>query len=235
MPPPIATEPGTISSNIVPVLSRRGWDLLVQWEPFGSGGHYQLYQDRKLVYFGDKPECVLPWPTRRCQFDVLGVESVARSADYSADLPAADLGRPVLTWTGGKSLGSDLAGYRIYRSATAGGAVDYSAPVATVPLSDDGTDRTGWGLGGWSEGSWGTASVHHTWTGDTLPAGDWSFGVAAYDSAGNEVATPSEVTVTLGTNPRPPAADPATGARLSLSYNSGTRVPTLTWLASPDA
>lgn len=234
MPLPSPSRPGDISSLIYPVLTRQGWDLRAEWPAFASGV-YQVYVDGRLAWSGTATHCLLPWPSSRVQVEVLAVPAAEAGtgytgADYGADLPATDYGKPVLTWKGGAS----VAGYRVYRSEAAGGAVDYSAPVADVPYSDDGGDRTGYGIGGYGEGGYGTAVPRYTWTGPVLAAGDWSFGVAAYDAAGNEVSSPSEVTITLGTRPRPPAADDA-GRRLTLSYNAATRVPTLSWLASPDA
>lgn len=222
-------------SSIVdgPTISPDGQDLLVTWTATdGPGTMFQLYMNGSLAWHGTKRSVRLPWPTGDVRVAVGTVGFDEGSVDYSWLLPSAPADRVLLEWHGGTWQGADLAGFRLYMSTSPGGAVDFATPVATIPATVAGVGLDGWGIFPWGSGRWGKSSVPYSWTSDRLASGVWTFAVAPFDLAGNQQGSPLSVSATVASPPRPPAAD-ASGARLSYTLNPATRVPTLTWLASP--
>jgi len=215
-------------------MRRVGGELLVSWstDPLVDQA-YQLYCDGKLVWHGLASSARLPWPSKRCRIELAIVDIDERHVDHSSSLPAAPMGRARLAWRAGAYQAADLAGFAVYGGTTPGGAVSYAARLGYVPLSDGAGDPGGWGAGGWDEGQWDAAAGHFAWLSEPLAAGTWNFAVKAVDEAGNE-STAATASVALDAPPRPPAVN-SQGLRLTYTYDSGTRVPTLAWLASPDA
>lgn len=202
---------------------------------------FQVYANRQLARPGS-PElmAVLPWPIEPTSYQVGSVAPGEEYVDFSATLP--DPGglpvRALLSWRGGTYLdptgNDDVLGFRIYRGDTAGGAVNYATIRATVPAYPDPEDPDdGYGLGGYGYGGYGRSNSWYEWTSPPLAGGAWNFAVRSYDRAGNEspVATAA---VAIAAPPLPPAVD-ANNRRLTYTFNPGTGVPTLQWLASPSA
>lgn len=80
----------------------------------------------------------------------------------------------------------------------------------------------GWGHFAWGHGAWGHGSGRVTIDMEVEQPGNWIFGLAAYDAAGNaHVGTPDEESIALDLTPQ-------TLAPLQrVSYDSGTNVLTL--------
>ena len=215
-------------------------DRRISWTSSSPDGSiFQVYLDGVLAWTGTSRTCKVPKPGsgRSIQIDVGVVTPDARSRSFGRSLPrVSGTGRTVtLTWEGGTYLSpddDDVAGFHVYRSTSAGGTVDYSTTYATVPAYIQGIVDDGFGEGGFGEGGFGRSATYYTWVDPAqLPNGVWSYGVKAFDAAGNE-STVATYAATVTGPPSPPAANPA-GVRLTYTYNATTRVATLSWLASP--
>jgi hypothetical protein len=236
-----------------PTIRKSGRDLVVSWSSSDSPGSviYQVYLDKVLAWSGTSRTAKFPLPRQRLRVDVGTVASGESAIDFSASLPSGPPpSRVTLTWTGGLWEAPDLAGFHVYSSAIPGGPIDYSKPVGTVMQTSAGVDLSGFGLGGFGLGGFGYASASYSWTSDRLASGVWKFGVVPFDKAGNDglggfglggfglggfgfySGPPAVVTQTVASAPTAPAPNSA-GKRLTYTYNSSTRVPTLAWLASP--
>ena len=117
--------------------------------------------------------------------------------------------------------GYDLGGY----DGTAG------TLVGTVTALEQGYSTDGYDAGGYGSGGYDAQGGNFSWTSPPLARGAWNFAVAPVDAAGNE-GTRATTSVTIAAPPRPPAPD-AAGKRLTYTYDAGTHVATLAWLASP--
>lgn len=213
-------------------------DLLVTWSSTApEGTSYQLYIDHRLVWTGTANRVHLPYPDGPVTIDVGAIADSETHTDLSSSLPpVAGSGSVVnLAWTGGTYLDAsgldDIEGYRVYSSTVAGGAVNYGTILATIPAYAGSEILDGFGLGGFGGGGFGRSEASYSWRSEPLAPGIWNFAVKAFDAAGNE-AVGSTTSQTIAGPPNPPAAN-ANGVRLTKSYNSGTRVVTLNWLASP--
>lgn len=216
-------------------VTRKLGGTFVEWESTDPEDTvFQVYVDGVHVWSGTARWIQLPPAAhgRSRTIQVGAVDDDEGSTDFAASLPTAPStgDRPVLTWAGGTYLSDTIEGYHIYRAATAGGAVSYAAAVATVAAYPGGLILDGFGVGPFGQGGFGRAQASYTWTGEPLETGTWRHGVAAFDVAGNEVASPSEVDVDVVALPKPPAAD-ADGKRITYTYDSGTGVAVLSWLA----
>lgn len=217
-------------------IRRAGGDLIVSWTATaGAGNAFQLYVDGKLAWHGTAKSARLPYPTRRCRVELVTCPAAQRHLAAPGVLPAAPSPRARLNWRAGVYQATDLAGFNVYSGTTPGGAVSYTTPVGTVPLTagDGAAAPGGFGAGGFGRGAWNAASADYEWVSPPLSPGTWNFAVKPFDAAGNE-GTAATVSVALSAAPRPPAAD-ASGRRLRYTLNPSTRVPTLTWNASPGA
>lgn len=219
-------------SDVAP--SRSGTELLVTWVSSAPAGTtFQVYLDNVLAWSGTDRAVHLPWPTgRNLRISVGAVDAGEEDTDFSSSLAALDPTFANLTWEGGTFLAADIAGFRIYKSATAGGAVDYTTVVKVIPAYPGGVITDGYGMGGYGHGGYGHAASTYTWQTPSLSNGSWTFAVAAFDAAGNEPASPATVAVVIAAPPRPPAAD-SQGRRLSYEYDETSQIATLSWLASP--
>lgn len=222
-------------ADILTVSARRaGADLLVSWTTTApAGSTYQVYVSGQLAWHGIGLSCLLPWPGgHNVAIDVGVVDASEATDDFSASLTPFPLDYATLDWLGGTFEADDIAGFRVFSSAVAGGAVDYGNVLADIPAYPGGILLDGWGMGGWNQGGWGRAASSYSWVSGSLTSGVWTFAVAPYDKAGNQDPSPRTVTKTILAPPRPPGAD-ARGVRLTYTYDPSTHVATLHWLASP--
>lgn len=217
-------------------VTRDGVDLLVSWTSSAPPGTtFQLYAAGMLAWHGFARSAVLPAPRPgvRTRFEVGTVAADEGLADFSADLPVPDGGgtRVSLGWQGGRHLGADILGFYVYSGTTAGGAVSYAAPVATVAAYPQGLYTDGYGMGGYGSGGYGSSASTYSWTSGPLSGGTWNFAVKSFDAAGN-LGTARTTSAVVAAPPNPPAAN-AAGKRLTYVYNSTSHVATLSWIASP--
>lgn len=214
-------------------LVREDDTLAVRWTSSAAAGTiFQVYMDGKRAWSGTAKVARFPWPSTRVQIEVGTVAAGEALTDFSGSLPApgGSGDRATLTWLGGSYLG-DTSDFRIYRSATAGGAIDYTGPIAIVEAYPASVALDGFGMGGFGKGGFGLAATTYSWTSPPLPSGPWSFGIVAVDSAGNETGTPVTTTIAISSRPYPPAPF-SDLKRLHYTYNAGTRVATLSWNAA---
>lgn len=223
---------------------RDGAELYIAWDSAAPWGTvFQVYADRRLVWFGKARSCHVPVPANACSrnvwIEVGSVDAGEANADFSTSLsgPGGSGDRALLSWLGGSYLdptgNDDVAGYRIYRSPAPGAPADMTTVIDTISAYPGGAVLDGFGVGGFGQGGFGRAASSYQWRSDPLGSGTWTFALVPFDFAGNAQGVPQTATVTIRTAPRPPAPD-ATGRRLNYSYaGPATRVATLSWLASP--
>lgn len=209
-------------------IGRRDAELAVSWvSSSASGTWFQVYVDGDLAWYGTARTCLLPHPSQASRGQSIRIEvgTVAAAEvqdDFSASLPAAIGGgqRVTLSWIGGTCLAADIEGFHVYQGTTAGGAVDYSAPVATIAAYPQGVLMDGFGMGGFGDPGFGCIASSYAWTSKPLTPGTWNFAVKPFDLAGNEgSATTSSATVAGPL--RPPARD-TNGRRVAYTLNRST-------------
>lgn len=208
-------------------------EILVSWATTAPAGTlYQVYVDKSLAWEGTDTAAYLHAPDGPARIDVGGVDPDEAGTDLSGSLPTlAGRKRAKLTWYGGTYIDPEIASYRVYGEARAGGGVAYSTILATVPAYLTTTPDDGAGVGPAGQGGAGYAASEYEWTSRPLSGGTWTFAVRPVDSAGNE-GTGTTTAVVIAAPPDPPA--PFTdGKRLHVAYSGGTGKATLTWNASP--
>lgn len=219
-------DPAPVS--LLPLREERG-SLAVEWTSSAPpGSWHQVYVGRRLAWYGRGTRAVVPLPDAKARVDVGAVPEAEASRDFSASLPPARSEAVRLSWTGGRYMAPDLAGYRVYGEPSPGAGVDYARPLADLPAYS-GSPTDGWGMGGYGSGGWGSVASSYSWTGPPLPSGAWTFAVRPHDAAGNE-GEPRTATVVVHAPPPPPPVDPARGVRMWYDYDPATRVATLRWL-----
>jgi hypothetical protein len=230
------TTPGldeSTVSNLTAIIS--AGQIFLAWDSTAAAGSwFQVYINRKHVTSVMAARAIVPAPTSISTITVGSIAYSERQSDFSAFLPlvAGASSRVRLRWSGGRCLGDDIFGYRIYGSSVAGGAVDYSTPFAEIVAYPGGVVIDGAGIGGAGDGGAGRAASTYSWESARLASGVWTFAVVAVDEAGNEDALPPTKVCTIVAVPRPPAAN-SRGQRLTYTFNHTTRIPVLNWLASP--
>jgi len=227
----VAFSQATITSG--PTCATDGDMFRVEWTSSDPDGTiFQVYLDGRLVWFGSNRSVLLPMPGTRVSVQIGTVGATEGPTDFSSSLPAIPgSGNKVrLTWEGGRFIAPDTVQFRVFMNEIPGGAIG-TTPSATINVAPGGIYLDGYGVGGWNGGSWGYASVQYSWTTGPLLPGSYTFLVRAVDAAGNQ-GSAAIVFKTIAAPPRPPAAN-ADGSRLTYTYNSGTRVPTLAWNAAP--
>jgi hypothetical protein len=221
-----------------------GPELFVAWTSnVPSGTIFQVYVDRRLVWYGASNRCRVPIPAgdlgRNVWVEIGTVDVDEPTADYSSSLvaPGGRSERAVLFWSGGTYLDpsgrDDIQGFRIYQGPSPGTAVDLTTPVDSVAAYPGGWINDGFGKAGFGGGGFGRAATLYTWQSGPLASGAWQFAVLPFDRAGNIQDAGSTTTVTINAAPLPPAPN-ANRARLASTY-AGPSNPqlTLNWLPSP--
>jgi len=213
-------------------------DLHISWTSTQPEGTiFQVYINRSFVWSGTARTVTVPVPEGQASIHVGSVPSALAGTDFGAwlDTPASAGDRARLSWQGGTYLDlsgrDDVAGFHVYGSAAPGQAPSYARPWATVAAYPGGTITDGFGLGGFGLGGFGKSASSYLWTSERLSSGVWQFVMKPFDAAGNEAAGASVISLTIPAPPAPPQAN-ASGQRLAYTYNSVTRVATLSWLAS---
>lgn len=214
-------------------------DLYVSWTSTApAGAVFQVYVHRRLAWSGTDRSVCLPVPDDLASIQVGTVDAAEEMTDFSSMLPPAQGtgDRVRLTWYGGTYQDAtgldDVAGFHVYSSRTAGGALDTTNLLATVPAYPGGVITDGFGQGAYGRGGFGRAASSFSWTSGRLGSGVWPFAVRPFDEAGNETGGGLTVSCTMASRPRPPAPDDQ-GKRLTYSYDSSTHIATLSWLPSP--
>lgn len=210
-----------------------GGGTLVYWAASDVDGTlFQLYANRELIWHGPARQVTVPTPIVTTLYQVGTVGPDEGPLDFSASLPLL-MGagnRASIDWYGGFWESATLQGFRVFGEVTAGGGVNYANTLADIPVNAPGIPVGGYGSGGYGTGGYGATSGHYWWTSDPLANGTWTFAVKAYDAAGN-LSTTLTIAVAIAGPPGPPARN-AAGLRLTYTYNAGTQVATLAWLAS---
>ena len=155
-----------------------------------------------------------------------------QTTDYSSTIAGTNAFAE-LEWLGGTYEDPEIAGFHVYMGAVAGGAVNFTTPVATITAYPQGIITDGFGYGGFGQGGFGEAASTFSWTSNALTSGNWNFAIRAFDIAGN-LSTAQTVTVPINVPPLEPAPY-ADATRLHYTFNAGTEEATLTWNASPSA
>jgi hypothetical protein len=223
-------------STVTEVFPPRIWggQVAIAWTSSSPAGTwFQLYLDHALAWWGQRSTVRLPIPQSGAgpiRVDIGTVAPGEEQTSFAGSLPAAPQRRVELSWLGGAFLASDIAGFRVFGSDTAGGAIDYSIKLADITAYPGGVLTDGYGLGGYGTGGYGEVAGTYTWISNPLLTGTWSYGVEPYDSAGNvgsAVTTSQAIAV--------PPAEPGLftdNTRLHYTYSSGTDKATLTWVAT---
>jgi len=104
-------------------------------------------------------------------------------------------------------------------------------PVATIAAVELGRWEDGFGVGRFGKGGFGRSEIAYSWTSGKLGNGTWNYEIRPYDLVGNEgVAEAGSIALVAAPNPPAFGTD---GKRLRYTYDSTTRIASLSWLASP--
>lgn len=229
-------------------------EVVVAWHSSAPAGTlFQVYEENRHVWSGTARSARLHRPPGLTRYNVGSVAADEGDVNFASSLPVSPGGgsRVNLSWQGGTFLSSDIAGFRVYMGTVPGGAVDYSAPVGTVPAYTQAAVTSGYGLGGYGAGGYGNSSASYSWASGLLRAGTWNAAVVPYDRVGN-TGPPMTVSRAVTGPPRPiPRA--VNGKRVAYTlhrsssggYGSsgygvggyglgpGSQYATLSWSASP--
>lgn len=203
-------------------LSRRDAELAVSWTSSAPAGTwFHGYSDRVRVFATTRRYAVIPYPVGTVRIEVGAVLSSEQHLDLSSQLPGVPGGgsRVAVEWLGGTFLDPDIESFHVYAGDAPGGAVDYSAPVATVTAYPGGIILDGFGLGPFGGGGFGLSASYYGWQSDPVLSGTWHVAVAPVDAWGNE-GTPYAWPVSVSGAPQPPARN-ATGQRVTYSLVRG--------------
>lgn len=226
---------GFSQSTITAVNPPQYWgaQVYLSWTSSSPAGTwFQIYINQALSWWGQSTSARFPVPPDGVDRVDLGtVLPGEEQTDFSSSLPTAPGRRAELTWLGGTFEATDIAGFRVFGSDSAGGSIDYAAVLADITAYPSGIYTDGWGLGGWDYGGWSESASTYTWTSDSLTAGTWSYAVTPYDSAGN-LGTASTTSIAIVAPPLAPAVSDD-GLRLTYTFNNSLEEATLAWLASP--
>jgi hypothetical protein len=203
-----------------------GATVYLSWVPTANapaGLWWQVYVNQQLVDWTKNTSIYVPIPRGPLHVDIGSVLNGEEEVSFASSLPTPPQRRVTINWQGGTSLGPDIAGYHVYGS-TAGGAVNYATPLATITAYPVGLLTTGFGVGPFGMNAFGSPNLDsHSWTSQPLSAGTYTFAVAPFDSAGNE-GTATLTTASVQSPPREPAlfSDGITRLKYTvLDYGSG--------------
>ena len=228
-PPPATFSQAFIQSVSPPY--QYGSEVLLSWTSNAPAGMvFQVYSDGALVWSGFGTRCSIPLPATVGRIDIGTVSAANKQVSFASSLPAAPDRSAELSWLGGTYQAADIAGFHVYGADSPGGAVNYTALLATVPAYTAGIVTDGFGYGGFGEGGFGEAAGSYSWESDPLSGGSWQFGVKPFDTAGNE-GTAATATVSISAPPLPPAPF-STNVRLEYAYDASDFEVTLNWNAS---
>lgn len=200
-----------------------GEDVRVSWTPNAPPGTvYQLYAAGRHAYTGFATSVILPRPHEPTWYVAGSIDPGEWASDLSGSIPAAPGGggKIKLAWPGGTYLKANIAGFRVYRGLTPGGAVSYVTPVGSVAAYSQGSVTDGYGFGGFNQGSFGHSESWYSWTSEILSSGVWFFGVVPFDAAGNP-GSPLETSSTVTGPPSPIPRGPS-GKRVAYTVSRGT-------------
>jgi hypothetical protein len=198
-----------------------GGELLLNWSSTSPAGTwFQVYVDDALAWYGTSTTASVALPSGGVYaIDIGTVGPGEQQTNFSADLPATPNYYAEIAWTGGLFESPNLIGFYVYGSDAPGGAVDYSAVLATITAFT------------------GAAALDppgtYSWTAGPLTSGTWTYAVVPYDSAGNS-GTAATSTVTIEVPPIEPAPFPDR-TRLHYTYAAPPYEVTLNWNSSPTA
>jgi hypothetical protein len=228
MPPGFST---VYITQVYPFVATAG-GLLVSWQSSAPPGTYfQVYVAGTLAWFGTATQTVIPMPTTAVQIEVGTVGPGEQATDFSASLPVVPKNYVELQWEGGTFESPTLAGFYVYQSPVADAPVNYSSFVGNVPAYPGGIILDGFGLGLFGDGGFGEAGSYYNWLSQALYSGVWTWGVRAYDEAGN-LSTTVEISETIQVPPPPPRYITDLHC-LSYAYNNTNFEVTLNWLPTP--
>jgi hypothetical protein len=218
-------------TNVFPPVILAG-ELLLSWQSSSPAGTwFQVYFNRALAWYGTSTTTSIAYPTAVSRIDIGTVGPGEQQTNFAADLPTAPDLYAEIAWLGGTFEGADIAGFNVYGADGAGGAVDYSSVLSTVPAYTAGVINDGFGLGGFGEGGFGEAASTYSWTAGPLSTGTWTFGVVPFDTAGN-LGTAATASVTIHAPPLEPAPFPDY-TRLHYTYAAPPYEITLLWNPTP--
>lgn len=205
-------------------VTPRDAEVVVSWHSAAPPGtFFQVYVDGAHAWSGTALSTTLPRPILPgTRYNVGAVGPGESLTDFASSIPFPPGGGRTITlsWQGGTFLDPDIAGFYVYLGTTPGGAVNYSAKVATIAAYSQGLISDGWSCGGWSSGSFGHAGAKYSWTSGRLATGTWNAAVVSFDKFGN-LGTPITASATVAGPPTPiPRA--TNGKRVAVTINRGT-------------
>lgn len=234
----MAFDESSITEVFPPVFYGQSMEL--RWTSTATAGTpFQVYVGGQLFWHGYSRNCSVPAPLsgQRTRIDIGTVAVGEETTDFSSTISSPVSCYAKLSWSGGSYLdpsgAGDVAGFKVYGESSPGSGVNYTKPLAKIPVYDGGINTSGYGQGGYGQGGYGSSGSTYSWTSAPLYMGTWNFAVTSFDLAGNE-STHATTSVSVLVPPRPPAFY-SDGTREHYVYNSSTHSLTLNWNASPDA
>jgi hypothetical protein len=210
---------------------QHGTELLLSWTSTAAAGtRFQVYLNQRLAWSGVGLKCSIPLPDAISRIDIGTVGPGEAQIDFGSALPFAAARRVTLQWLGGTYEAADLAGFHVYGEPTAGGGIDFTTILSTIPAYTAGIITDGFGYGGFGQGGYGAAAGSYSWTSGALSSGTWNWAVIPFDTAGNE--GPAQMTAVAITAPPLPPALFSDMTRLHYTYSNTTNQTTLSWNAS---
>jgi hypothetical protein len=208
--------------------------MTVEWTSSSPPGTwYQVYINLALVWDGQELSATVAVPSGAVNScDVGTVLPGEQTTNFASSIGGLNL-FVVLEWLGGSFESPNISGFNVYQSTIPGGAINFTTPVATITAYPQGIVTDGYGYGGYGQGGYGQAAGLYSWTSTALTTGLWSFGVKAFDSAGN-LSTAQTCSVPIVAPPLEPSPFPD-NTRLHYTFNGVLEEVTLIWNPSPSA
>jgi hypothetical protein len=221
----------TITAVNPPVYT--GFQVSLSWQTSSPAGTwFQIYIDAALAWWGQTTAARIALPNSGpVRVDIGTVLPGEEQTSFSGSLTPPPPNQASLSWLGGTFLDTDIAGFQIFGSDTAGGfgvngfgsgpfgEIDLTEALADIIAYPSGVYTDGFGLGGFGGGGFGQSAGTYIWTSEPLTRGNWSYAVLPYDSAGN-LGTAALTGVTITCPPLPPALF-SDNTRLHYTYPVG--------------